>query len=345
MKESIVLAVESSCDETAVAILKDSPSEVRVLSSVISSQIDLHAEWGGVVPELASRNHLLKLKPLVDQALSEASITIDQVSFFAATNGPGLASSLLIGSTMTKAMAMAAGKPFLAINHMEGHLVSPFFHDNKLELEPHVSLIISGGHTMLLDVTGIGQYQLLGKTLDDAAGEAFDKVAKMLSLPYPGGPIIERLAAQGDPKRFKFPRSMVKKNNLDFSFSGLKTAVLYELKALAPDTGLPDQTDIPDICASFQQAVIDVLIKKSIIATSLSDKKVLTLSGGVSCNETLRAQMKEACSQSKIDVLYCSKHLSTDNAVMIGLAAILRRRQGESHSISIDINPNLSLTS
>lgn len=339
-----IMAIESSCDETAVAVMRDHGDRVEVLSSVISSQIELHAEWGGVVPELASRNHLLKLPSLLKEALTEAGITIDKVDGFAATNGPGLASSLLIGNTAAKAMAIAARKPYCAINHMEGHLASPFLDQGDGSIQPHVALIVSGGHTMLIKTMGVGEYELLGETQDDAAGEAFDKIAKMLGLPYPGGPVIEKLAQSGDPKRFNFPRSMVRKDNLDFSFSGLKTAVLYELAKLAPETGRPAKEDLPDLCASFQQAVIDVLVKKALIALRVSGLNKLTVSGGVSCNGALIEALKGACEKSKLDFLHCSKHLSTDNAIMIGLVGVLKARQNQSDSMKVDINPNLSLT-
>ena len=338
-----LLAIESSCDETAVAILRGvAGTAPEILAATLASQIDLHRVHGGVVPELASRNHSLHLRPLVEQALQQANLTPAQIDAWAATAGPGLASSLLVGNTAAKALALATRKPFLAINHLEGHLVSPFLTTGTIP--PHTALIISGGHTLLLDVAGPGRYRLLGRTRDDAAGEAFDKVAKMLGLPYPGGPEIERAARTGDPARFAFPRSMLHSPDLDFSFSGLKTAVLYTLSHLDPEHGLPRPADIPDLCASFQQAVADVLIAKSLRAANATGHAHLALSGGVSLNQHLRQAFADACRTHRLTLHLAPPALTTDNAVMIAFAALLRHLQGNRSPLDADIDPNLPLT-
>lgn len=348
MREATILALETSCDESAVAIVhRGEGGKGKILSSVISSQIDLHRAYGGVVPEVASRNHALVLRPLVEQALAESGLSISQLDAFAATRGPGLSSSLLVGHSMAKALAAAAGAPFLSVNHMEGHLLSPFLPslENSTPLPvvnpangipSHVALIVSGGHTMLVKATAIGEYTLLGCTLDDAAGEAFDKVARLLGLPYPGGPEIERRALEGDPTAYEFPRSIPRE--LNFSFSGLKTAVRYALPAAGNLAG-----EIPDLCASFQQAVIDVLVSKGIRAARESGCSLLTLSGGVSCNSSLRNAVSESCERNGLDFLACPPRFSTDNAAMIAFAGLLRFEGGHRSPLTEDIDPNLSL--
>ncbi len=337
-----LLAIESSCDETAVAILRGNSNKAEVLSSEISSQIAIHREYGGVVPELASRNHSLALRPLIDAALQNAGVSFDQVDGFAATAGPGLASSLLVGHTAAKAMAVAARKPFISVNHMEGHLLSPFIAGDEGILA-NISLVVSGGHTMILHTKQFGEYELLGKSMDDAAGEAYDKVGKMLGLPYPGGPEIERTARGGNPKAYSFPRSMLKRGNLDFSFSGLKTAVLYMISELNPETGKATAEQLPDICASFQAAVIEVLVKKTIQAAQLVKADRITMSGGVSCNEALREAMADACKRHSMKLTFCSKHLSTDNAAMIAFVGLHKFLKKEFSDMCCDINPNLPL--
>jgi len=338
----LLLALESSCDETAVAILRGEPGQpAAVLASEIASQIEIHRVYGGVVPELASRNHSLHLRPLVEQALQTAGVRIREIDAFAATSGPGLASSLLIGATAAKAMAVAARKPFIAINHLEGHLLSPFVSTGIVP--PHLALIVSGGHTLLLDVAGPGEYRKLGSTRDDAAGEAFDKVAKMLGLPYPGGPEIERAAAGGRRDAFAFPRSMMKEPGFDFSFSGLKTAVLYTLSARNPETGTPLPGEMADLCASFQEAVIEVLVVKSLRAARHAGRDTIALSGGVSLNLSLRAAFESACQREGITLATADPALCTDNAAMIGFAGLLRAFNGESSPLDGDIDPNLSL--
>lgn len=333
-----LLAIESSCDETAVAIYgrdRDSP-QGGLRSSLIASQIDLYKDLGGVVPELASRNHTLAIRPLVEQALADANLQIGDLTAIAATGGPGLASSLQVGHSFAKGMALASHLPFLSINHMEGHLLSPFVGEE--EVPPHLALVVSGGHTMLLHTAAVGDYRLLGQTLDDAAGEAFDKVARMLELPYPGGPEIERLAHTGDATAFSFPRSLIAEDHLDFSFSGLKTAVLYTLKKL-PDP----RSQMPDLCASFQAAVFEVLITKALRAAHAHNLSLVTLSGGVSCNATLRQQLEEACHNERMTFRASPPSLSTDNAAMIAYAAWLKLQRQQTSSLQTDIDPNLKL--
>ncbi len=335
MGVSVVLAIESSCDETAVAVVADvSGGEAVVLASEVASQIELHREHGGVVPELASRNHGLVLRPLVEKALAVSGVGMREIDAFAATSGPGLASSLLIGSTAAKGMACALGRPYIGINHLEGHLLSPFL--GMLEIPRHVSLIVSGGHTLLIEVEGVGRYRRMGGTRDDAAGEAYDKVGKMLGLPYPGGPEIEKAAREGNPKAFSFPRSMLHDTHFDFSFSGLKTAVLYLLR---------DQPEaaVPDVAASFQEAVVEILLGKTMKAAERAGCGVIAVSGGVSLNKRLREAFLAAAGVRGVEVRFAEPALCTDNAAMIGYAALLRHRAGICTSLDEDVAPNLPL--
>jgi len=370
-----VLALETSCDETAVAILRGrgDHSAPELLASEVASQIAAHEKYGGIVPEIASRNHLLYAPRLVDRTASAAKIDLADVDAFAATSGPGLASSLMIGASIAKGLAIGFGKAYLAINHLEGHLLSPFFGgaNRDEEIRPNVSLIVSGGHTMLVRVHALGDYHVVGRTVDDAAGEAFDKVAKMLGLGYPGGPQIEKLACDGDPNRFDLPRSMLGSEN--FSFSGLKTAVRYLLPKIgvipsradgegpySPASGYEDpmrdlspyersfasaQDDklLSDLCASFQQAIIDVLVTKTIAAAQKYDVDLVTVSGGVSCNQELRRQLHEACSRNGFEFKNAEPWLCTDNAAMIAFAALLRLRAGFESQVTEEIDPNLAL--
>ncbi|QQL45097.1 tRNA (adenosine(37)-N6)-threonylcarbamoyltransferase complex transferase subunit TsaD [Sulfuriroseicoccus oceanibius] len=332
-----VLAIESSCDETAVAVLRGRES---LLSAVVASQIEAHRPFGGVVPELASRQHSAATPGLLAAALEKAGVDVADVDVFAATAGPGLASSLLVGNTTAKALALACGKPFLAINHLEGHLLSPFFGDSE-GVQPNVALVVSGGHTMLVDVAGVGSYELMGRSRDDAAGEAFDKVAKMLGLPYPGGPLIDQLAVEGDPKAYDFPRSMMKKPGFEFSFSGLKTSVRYLTETF--DQEKRDEW-LPDVCASFQQAVVDVLVGKTLRAAKAAGRKLVTVSGGVGCNRCLREEMQRACDRAGLDLRIAEPALSTDNAAMIAYVAHEHHLLGRSSSLDSDVDPNLPLT-
>lgn len=328
----IVLAIETSCDETAVAIVS---AEGGLLASEIASQIALHSVYGGVVPEVASRNHLTQIQPLMELALSKAGLCMDEMDAFAATTGPGLATSLMVGVSAAKGLAVGCRKPYCAINHLEGHLLSPYFGQ---EVVPSIALVVSGGHTMLVEIDAFNAYRLLGQTLDDAAGEAFDKVGKLLHLPYPGGPQIDRMAVGADPERFAFPRSMLKSEDYNFSFSGLKTAVRYLLPKIDADS-------VADVCASFQEAVVDVLVGKTIRAARDSGKKVISVSGGVSCNRRLRQRFAEVCSEQGIELLLADSKLCTDNAAMIGAVAMQRVQMSLFSSLAIDIDPNLRLVS
>src|SRR6266704_830669 len=370
-----ILALETSCDETAVAILRgrNRHSGSELLASEVASQITEHEKYGGIVPEIASRNHLVHAPRLLERVTRDAKIDMSHVDAFAATSGPGLASSLMIGASIAKGLAIGFGKPYLAINHLDGHLLSPFFDDTDgdEQVRPNVSLIVSGGHTMLVRVHALSDYNVVGRTVDDAAGEAFDKVAKMLGLGYPGGPEIEKRARGGDPNRFDLPRSMQGSEN--FSFSGLKTAVRY----LLPKIGvIPSRADgegphsqsldhrgpmrdqspcersfasaqdgklLSDLCASFQQAIIDVLVTKTIAAAQKYDVDLVTVSGGVSCNQELRRQLYDACGRNGFAFKNAEPWLCTDNAAMIGFAALLRLRAGFESQLTEEIDPNLAL--
>ena len=336
-----ILAIETSCDETAVAILRGN----ELLASEVASQRE-HEAYGGVVPEVASRNHLLHAPRLLELALRKAGIALEDVDAFAATSGPGLASSLMIGASMAKGLALGAGRPYLAINHLEGHLLSPFLSPGSTipattKVEPNVSLIVSGGHTLLVEVRGVSDYRILGRTVDDAAGEAFDKVAKLLGLGYPGGPEIERQAASGDAARFDFPRSMLDSRDHNFSFSGLKTAVRYRLADFPAGERTRDL--VSDMCASFQRAVVEVLVKKTLRAANECGARLVTVSGGVSCNQALRNEMAESCRMAGLRLLTAPPRLCTDNAAMIAFAASLRFRAGDRSAVTEEIDPNLAL--
>lgn len=330
----LVLALETSCDETAVAVLRagNRHSGSELLASEVASQIAEHEKFGGVVPEVASRNHLVHAPRLVERATRDAKIDIAQMDAFAATSGPGLASSLMIGASIAKGLAIGFSKPYFAINHLEGHLLSPFFGETKIR--PNVSLVVSGGHTMTVLVSGVGDYQIVGRTVDDAAGEAFDKIAKLLGLGYPGGPEIEKRAANGDPRRFDLPRSMPESEN--FSFSGLKTAVRYLLPKLKGDY-------LADVCASVQAAIVEVLVRKTIDAAKKRNADLVTMSGGVSCNRQLRKQLDDACRRQGLGLKIAEPWLCTDNAAMIAFAAMLKLQNGVSSSVTEEIDPNLAL--
>jgi N6-L-threonylcarbamoyladenine synthase len=329
-----ILALETSCDETAVAILRNGKGQSGsdLVASEVASQVAEHKKFGGVVPEVASRNHLVHAPLLLERAIGEAKIDISQIDAFAATSGPGLASSLMIGASIAKGLAIGLGKPYLAINHLEGHLLSPFF--GQTTIKPSVSLVVSGGHTMSIFVRRVGDYEIIGRTVDDAAGEAFDKIAKLLALGYPGGPEIEKLAAHGDPSRFDLPRSMPESEN--FSFSGLKTAVRYLLPKLQGDC-------LADVCASVQAAIVDVLVRKTIDAARKHSVDLVTISGGVSCNRELRRQMSDACKRHGFELKTAEPWLCTDNAAMIAFAAILKLQNGVSSRVTEEIDPNLAL--
>ena len=330
-----LLAIESSCDETAAALCT---LDGRILSARVASQADIHRQYGGVVPEVASRNHILHVRPLVENVLEEAGCELADVAAFAATAGPGLVSSLLIGTSIAKALSVAEAKPYLAINHMEGHLLSPFM-NGQGPVRRSVALIVSGGHTLLVRIHAPGHYEILGRTRDDAAGEAFDKVAKMLGLPYPGGPELDRLAQQGDPDYLSLPRSFMTKGSLEFSFSGLKTAVLYEL----PKHDLSQPQVLADICASVQAAIVGVLVEKLIRAARSCQETVVTVSGGVSCNSGLRTVLTARCQKEGLELLLAEPALCTDNAAMIAFAAVQRFNAGLTSPLNAEVDPNLAL--
>jgi N6-L-threonylcarbamoyladenine synthase len=328
----LLLAIETSCDETAVAILR---GPRQILASEISSQIDLHDRYGGVVPEVASRNHLPRIRPLIEAALERAGCALANVDCVTATRGPGLLTSLLVGYSAAKGLAVGLGKPFIGVNHLEGHLLSPFLQGSDGPASS-IGLIVSGGHTMLVRLTRVGSYEILGRTLDDAAGEAFDKVGKLLGLPYPGGPEIDRLAKQGDPSKYDLPRSMLNSRDHNFSFSGLKTAVRYLLPKLHGDF-------LADLCASFQEAVVDILVQKTIRASREHRTKLVTVSGGVSANSRLRFKMEEAVTAAGLDLKLATPSLSGDNAAMIAYAALHRYLLGYRSDLCEDADPNLKL--
>jgi N6-L-threonylcarbamoyladenine synthase len=332
----MILGIETSCDETSVALVRENGGRLEIFAHLIASQIESHRPYGGVVPELATRQHLSRLDPLVERILRESGTGLGDLSGIAVTRGPGLASSLLIGLSYAKGLALASGKPWIGINHMEGHLVSPFLAGGNPPEFPHLALIVSGGHTLLVEVLGPGDYRLMGTTVDDAAGEAFDKVAKLLGLDYPGGPEIEKNARNGNPAAVEFPRSMLDSGDLNFSFSGLKTAVRV-FRGKHPDFPLAD------VCASFQQAVIDVLVGKSQKALRDSGCRSLALSGGVSCNAALREALARMAADEGVRFWSANRILSTDNAAMIAAAGLLRLRSGPPSPWDLDVDPNLKL--
>lgn len=336
-----LLAIETSCDETSVALLTGDSGEVKVEALQVSSQIDKHRPFGGVVPELATRQHLLHLDPMVRSTLSEVGWSLNDLDAVAATRGPGLNSSLLIGFSFANAIAVSADTVFYGINHLEGHLYSPFIEQGQLPEFPQVALIVSGGHTQLIHAESAGSYRRLGTTLDDAAGEAFDKIAKMLGLPYPGGPEVDKRAALGNVKAWDFPRSMLHSGDFNFSFSGLKTSARTALQK-APEV-LKDEGKLNDFCASFQEAIVEVLVKKGMKAAHECGHTLLTVSGGVSCNKRLREAFAEASAKEGVRCLFSSPKFSTDNAAMIGAVAIDRLMGGAPSDLDVDVDPNLKL--
>jgi N6-L-threonylcarbamoyladenine synthase len=327
----LILGIETSCDETAAAVVADGDT---VVSSVVSSQVDLHARFGGVVPEIASRAHVRLLSPAVAQALVEAGIDGSEVDAVAATVGPGLASALLVGVSVAKSLALVWKVPFVGVNHMEGHLYACFLHEPDIEF-PAVVLLVSGGHTMLVLMEGHGRYRLLGTTVDDAVGEAFDKVARFLGLGYPGGPAIDRIAEVGDPGAVAFPRAM-EHEGYDFSFSGLKTAVTRYAR-------VNPEAEVADIAASFQHAAVEVLVTKARRAVADTGARSLCIGGGVASNSLLRRRVAEACAEDGTAAVIPSPHLCTDNAAMIAAAAWWRLRSDGPTSLEAGVAPNLRL--
>ncbi len=338
-----LLAFETSCDETSAAVVHQG----QVLSNVVSSQIGLHAEYGGVVPELAAREHLRNLLPVARAALQEAQVAADQLAAVAATQGPGLPSALMVGLKAAQAVAYALRRPFLGIHHHEAHLYSPWIRGHPpvadfSELQPNVSLIVSGGHTLLVHVRAELEHTVLGSTLDDAAGECFDKAGRLIGLPYPAGPEIDRLAERGNPKAFDFPRPMLDDPGDDFSFSGLKTSVRYFLR---DHPGLPEDAQrLRDLCASIHAAIVEVLVTKTIRAARRLRVGCVTASGGVSCNRELRRALAAACERERLTLWLAEKTLCADNAAMIGILAERKLKlRAEETSPDADIFPNWAL--
>jgi N6-L-threonylcarbamoyladenine synthase len=317
-----ILGIETSCDETAAAVVEDGR---RALSDVVATQIELHRRWGGVVPELASRNHVMQVLPVIDEALARAAVVPADLDAIAVTSGPGLVGALLVGVQVAKALAVAWKKPLVRVNHLEGHLLAAFLADPPPTF-PYLGLVVSGGHTSLYACEGFGRYRLLGSTRDDAAGEAFDKGAKLLGLPYPGGVAIDRLAREGDPRAVKFPRAIVRGDDLAFSFSGLKTALLRHVR----EHGVPDGQRLADLCASYQEAIVGALVQKLFRAARRFQFDRIVLSGGVAANGRLRAAVQaKAAEYDDLRVFLPPPRLCTDNAAMIAVAGGEAFRRGE----------------
>lgn len=334
-----VLAIETSCDDTGAAVVLDGR---KILSNVVSSQVSVHQKYGGVVPELASRRHIESIVPIVTEALEKAEVTLREIDGIAVTQGPGLVGSLLVGLSFAKSLSFAAGLPFVGVNHIEAHL-SAIFLEEKPPRFPFIGLVVSGGHTSLFRVDGFGKYKRLGQTRDDAAGEAFDKVAKLLGLGYPGGPIIDELSKKGNPKAIRFPRAYLGKDSFDFSFSGLKTAVVNYVKFHPePVEDYPEDL-IRDIVSSFQEAVVEVLVKKTLRATQHQGLKRIVLSGGVAANRRLRERMKEEVSVEKMKVYIPSPSFCTDNAAMVGVVGYEYLKRGIRSPLSLNAFSNLPL--
>ncbi len=327
-----VLGIETSCDETAAAIVEDGR---RPLADVVATQIEIHRRWGGVVPELASRNHVVQVMPVVDEALSRAGLGPEGIDAVAVTSGPGLVGALLVGVQAAKALALAWGKPLVRVNHLEGHLVAAFLAETPPTF-PFLGLVVSGGHTSLYAARGFGDYALLGQTRDDAAGEAFDKGAKLLGLPYPGGVAIDRLAKEGDPAAIRFPKAIVKGADLDFSFSGLKTALLHHVRK----HGVPAGQALADLCASYQEAIVRALVEKAFRAARRLQFERLVLSGGVAANSRLRAATAaRAAEYEGMQVFLPPVKLCTDNAAMIAVAGTHALERGERSGPELNADP------
>ena len=340
----LVLGIESSCDETGVALVRadDGAAVPRLLAHALHTQAAMHADYGGVVPELASRDHIRRVLPLTNQVLARAGQALAAIDIVAYTRGPGLAGALLVGAGVACALGAALGRPVLGVHHLEGHLLSPFLSADPPRF-PFVALLVSGGHTQLMRVDGVGRYALLGETIDDAAGEAFDKSAKLLGLGYPGGPALARLAEFGDPAAYKLPRPLLHSGDLDFSFAGLKTAVLTQARRFE---GQPCEQTRADLAASTQAAIVEVLVKKSLKALEATGLKRLVVAGGVGANQRLRAQLDEACAARQVRVHYPELHLCTDNGAMIALAAAMRLQAGVARprtGYAFDVRPRWPL--
>lgn len=334
MNDMTIMAVETSCDETAVSIVQNGS---KILAEVVASQISTHQKFGGVVPEVASRKHLELINVCVAEALQQARLTFDDISHFAVTYGPGLVGALLVGVATTKAMAFAARKPLIGVHHIEGHIYANFLLNKNIEF-PVVCLIVSGGHTTLVKISEHCSYQFLGQTRDDAAGEAFDKVARAIGLGYPGGPKIEEAAKTGDPFAINFPRSWLEEGSYDFSFSGLKSAVLNYLNQKEMKK---EEVNINDVAASFQEAVVEVLTEKTVMSAAANNVKTVLLAGGVAANSALREALNKRCDQLGMKLIYPPVKYCTDNAAMIGAAAYYRALQGQFSGLDLNAVPNL----
>lgn len=339
----LVLGIESSCDETGVALVRTREGGVpQLLGHALHSQIEMHRAYGGVVPELASRDHIRRVLPLAREALAASGCALPDVDVVAYTRGPGLAGALLVGSGVACALGAALGRPVLGVHHLEGHLLSPFLSADPPKF-PFVALLVSGGHTQLMRVDGVGRYELLGETIDDAAGEAFDKSAKLLGLGYPGGPQLARMAEYGDAAAFALPRPLMHSPNLDFSFAGLKTAVWTASQRLGAQ---PCEQDRANLAAATQQAIVDVLVHKSLKALKETGLKRLVVAGGVGANAALRAQLNAQCEKRRVRVHYPELHLCTDNGAMIALAAAMRLQVGRAaatRDYAFDVKPRWDL--
>lgn len=335
-KETLILAIESSCDETSASLVRNGR---EVLSNIISSQISIHKKFGGVVPEVASRKHIENISQVIDLAMAEANLRLDDVGGIAVTYGPGLVGALLIGLTTAKALAYARKLPLIGVNHIEGHIYANFIQHKELE-PPFVCLVASGGHSHIVNVQSYGKYEIMGMTRDDAAGEAFDKIARALGLGYPGGPLVDKMAREGNPYAIDFPRAYLEEGSYDFSFSGLKSAVLNYLNSLSMKGS---SSDIPDVAASFQQAVVDVLSDKLIAAAEEKKSPYAVLAGGVAANSKLREELSNKGLKKGIKVLYPDPILCTDNAAMIGSAGYYKLLRGEISEMNLNAVPNLTL--
>ena len=335
-KDIYILAIESSCDETAAAVVKNGRT---VLSNVISSQIALHTLYGGVVPELASRKHIEKINQVITQALTDADMTLDDMDAIAVTYGPGLVGALLVGVAEAKAIAYAKKKPLVGVHHIEGHICANFIENKELE-PPFICLVVSGGHTHLVVVEDYGKYRILGRTRDDAAGEAFDKVARAIGLGYPGGPKIDKISKEGSPEAITFPRAKVGDSEYDFSFSGLKSSVLNYLNSCQMKG---EEINRADVAASFQKAVTDVLVQNAMHGVKAYGLNKLAIAGGVASNSALRAAMKEACEKNGVEFYYPSPIFCTDNAAMIGVAGYYEYMAGVRSGLDLNAVPNLKL--
>lgn len=335
-KDVYILAIESSCDETAAAVVKNGR---EVMSNIISSQIDLHTLYGGVVPEIASRKHIEKINQVIEEALKEAGVTLEQIDAIGVTYGPGLVGALLVGVAEAKAIAFAANKPLVGVHHIEGHISANYIENKQLE-PPYICLVVSGGHTHLVVVNDYGDYQVIGRTRDDAAGEAFDKVARAIGLGYPGGPKIDKLSKEGNPDAIKFPRAKVEGSPFDFSFSGLKSAVLNHINMCQ----MKDlEINEADIAASFQSSVVDALLDRAMLACKEYNMNKLAIAGGVASNSAIRKAFEEKCNKENIQFYHPSPIFCTDNAAMIGVAAYYEYMKGTRHGWDLNAVPNLKL--